>query len=81
MIFWNEYHRSFDNNLLFDSALELGGERRRVTIMMTDLRGFTALSERLEPEQVVQMLNAYFEIMVDAYFQSHRQHAAKPAAC
>jgi hypothetical protein len=39
------------------SALELGGERRRVTIMMTDLRGFTALSERLQPEQVVQMLN------------------------
>ena len=47
------------------SALELGGERRKVTIMMTDLRGFTALSERLQPEQVVQMLNAYFEIMVD----------------
>jgi adenylate cyclase len=47
------------------SALELGGERRRVTIMMTDLRGFTALSERLEPEQVVQMLNSYFEIMVE----------------
>lgn len=47
------------------SALELGGERREVTIMMTDLRGFTALSERLEPEQVVQMLNAYFEIMVE----------------
>jgi class 3 adenylate cyclase len=47
------------------SALELGGERRKVTIMMTDLRGFTALSERLEPEQVVQMLNAYFEVMVD----------------
>jgi adenylate cyclase len=45
--------------------LELGGERRKVTIMMTDLRGFTALSERLEPEQVVQMLNAYFEVMVE----------------
>jgi adenylate cyclase len=47
------------------SALELGGERRSVTIMMTDLRGFTALSERLAPEQVVQMLNAYFEVMVE----------------
>jgi len=46
-------------------ALELGGERRRVTIMMTDLRGFTALSERLEPERVVQMLNSYFEVMVE----------------
>ncbi|MFC1821974.1 adenylate/guanylate cyclase domain-containing protein [Thermodesulfobacteriota bacterium] len=47
------------------SALELGGEKRSVTIMMTDLRGFTALSERLAPEQVVQMLNIYFEVMVD----------------
>ena len=58
------------NSLLEDpSALELGGERRRVTIMMTDLRGFTALSERLEPEQVVQMLNSYFEVMVDVVLQ------------
>ena len=47
------------------SALELGGERRKITIMMTDLRGFTAMSERLEPEQVVQMLNGYFEIMME----------------
>ncbi|MBC8391893.1 MAG: adenylate/guanylate cyclase domain-containing protein [Deltaproteobacteria bacterium] len=53
------------------SALELGGERREVTIMMTDLRGFTALSERLEPEQVVQVLNAYFEVMVDVILRYH----------
>jgi adenylate cyclase len=58
------------NSLLEDpSALELGGERRKVTIMMTDLRGFTALSERLKPEQVVQMLNSYFEVMVDVVLQ------------
>lgn len=51
------------------SALELGGERRTVTIMMTDLRGFTALAERLEPEQVVQMLNSYLEVVVDVVLQ------------
>ena len=51
------------------SALELGGEKRRVTIMMTDLRGFTALSERLEPEQVVQLLNSYFEVMVEVVLE------------
>ena len=58
------------NSLLEDpSALELGGEKRKVTIMMTDLRGFTALSERLNPEQVVQMLNLYFEVMVEVVLQ------------
>jgi adenylate cyclase len=58
------------NTLLEDpSALELGGEKRKVTIMMTDLRGFTALSEQLKPEQVVQMLNSYFEVMVDVVLQ------------
>ncbi len=58
------------NSLLENpSALELGGEQRNVTIMMSDLRGFTAISERLEPEQVVKMLNGYFEIMVEVVHQ------------
>ena len=58
------------NSLLENpSAMELGGERRNVTIMMSDLRGFTALSERLEPEQVVKMLNGYFEVMVEVVHQ------------
>lgn len=47
------------------STLELGGEKRSVTILISDLRGFTALSERLQPEQVVRMLNTYFELMVE----------------
>ncbi len=50
-------------------AIKLGGEKRKVTLMITDIRGFTALSERLEPEQVVQMLNNYFEAMVDVALQ------------
>ena len=45
--------------------VNLGGEKRSVTIMMSDLRGFTSLAERLEPEQVVQILNTYFEVMVE----------------
>jgi len=60
------------NSLLENpTALSLGGERRKVTIMMTDLRGFTALSDRLNPEQVVQMLNGYFKVMVDVILQYH----------
>jgi class 3 adenylate cyclase len=47
------------------ASFQLGGERRRVTILMTDLRGFTALAERVPPEEVIGLLNAYFEVMVD----------------
>ena len=44
-------------------ATELGGERRRVTILMSDLRGFSALSERLAPERVVDVLNIHLGVM------------------
>lgn len=43
----------------------LGGEKRFVTIMMTDLRGFTAISERLPAEDVVGIINIYLETMTD----------------
>jgi adenylate cyclase len=46
-------------------GLNLGGEKREVTIMMTDLRGFTAMSERLSPEHVVDTINNYFEVMTE----------------
>lgn len=47
------------------SAFELGGARRHVTIVMTDLRGFTPLAERLPPERVIAILNDYLRVMVD----------------
>jgi class 3 adenylate cyclase len=46
-------------------GLRLGGERRQVTILMSDLRGFTSVAERLGPEQVVTMLNHYLGTMAD----------------
>jgi adenylate cyclase len=46
-------------------ALELGGEEREVSILMSDLRGFTALAARLTPPQVISFLNLYLEAMVD----------------
>lgn len=46
------------------TGLHMGGEKRKVTMMMTDLRGFTSLSERLPPERVVAMLNRYLTTMV-----------------
>ena len=56
------------------SATELGGENRQVTIMITDLRGFTSISERLRPEQVVRLLNIYFETMVEIVFNLNPWH-------
>lgn len=44
-------------------GLRLGGEKREVTIMFCDIRGFTPLSESLDPEQVVGILNRYLGTM------------------
>ena len=46
-------------------GLKLGGEKRLVTIMMADLRGFTSLSERMPPEKVVAVINNYLELMTE----------------
>lgn len=46
-------------------GLKLGGESRTVTVLMSDLRGFTPMSDKLEPNQVVQLLNLYLSRMVD----------------
>jgi adenylate cyclase len=46
-------------------GLKMGGERRSITIFTSDLRGFTATSERLPPEEVVKILNFYLEYMAD----------------
>lgn len=51
-------------------ALTLGGERREVSVLMSDISGFSALSERIEPERVVEVLNLYLGKMtevIDAY--------------
>jgi len=45
--------------------LKLGGERRRVTLFFSDLAGFTTLSESLDPETVVGLLNDYLSRMTD----------------
>jgi len=45
--------------------LKLGGERRRVTLFFSDLAGFTSISERLEAETVVGLLNDYFSAMTE----------------
>jgi adenylate cyclase len=51
-------------------AAEPGGKKRTVTVMMSDLRGFTAMSERMDADILISMLNHYLAEMTDA-IQGH----------
>jgi len=47
------------------AGMQLGGDKRIATIMMTDLRGFTSIGERLPAESVVNMINIYLDVMTE----------------
>ncbi len=49
--------------------VRLGGTKREITALFADIRGFTALSEKLTPEEVIDMLNHYFGDMTDKVFK------------
>jgi adenylate cyclase len=49
--------------------LQLKGERREVTVLFCDVRGFTAMAERLAPEQVVSLLNDFYTLIIDVTFK------------
>jgi adenylate cyclase len=49
--------------------LEKGGALSEITLLFSDIRGFTSMSESHEPEEIVRMLNEYFELMVDVIFK------------
>ncbi len=51
------------------TGLKLGGEKRILTILMADLRGFTSMSERLPPQDVVSIINFYLETMTEVIFR------------
>ena len=51
------------------NRLRLGGSRRHVSVMFTDIRNFTHLTESVEPEVVVSFLNDYFSEMVEIVFR------------
>lgn len=57
--------RVIDKILLNPEGVKVEGERRQVTILFGDLSGFTAMSETLDPEQVVEVVNQYFDTMVE----------------
>jgi adenylate cyclase len=47
------------------SMLDLGGERREISAFFSDVVGFTSISEKLSPEELVELLNAYLSEMTD----------------
>ena len=51
--------------------VSLGGERRRVAILFADIRGYTAFSEKREPEEVVAVLNSYFQQISNIVSTNH----------
>jgi adenylate cyclase len=50
-------------------ALKLGGETKEISVVFADIRGFTRLSERMSPEEVMNLLNRYHTIMCDAIWE------------
>ncbi|HOX28550.1 MAG TPA: adenylate/guanylate cyclase domain-containing protein, partial [bacterium] len=52
------------------NAVSLGGKKQMVTVLFSDIRGFTVFSEKYAPEEVVARLNEYLSAMVDVIFEN-----------
>src|SRR5262249_4703716 len=62
---FNKFHgSSVTEDLLKGDSVGLGGSKKMVTVFFSDIRDFTKFSEGHTPEEVVAMLNEYFEVMV-----------------
>lgn len=53
-----------------DFEIVLGGENRHIAVLFVDIRGFTPMSESLEPEQVVEILNEYLNLTTQSIFKN-----------
>jgi adenylate cyclase len=60
-----------DDIMLDPEGLQLGGVNQVVTILFADIRGFTTLAERKRPQEIVELLNTYFERAAAAIFTHH----------
>ncbi|MFH1077701.1 MAG: adenylate/guanylate cyclase domain-containing protein [Patescibacteria group bacterium] len=51
------------------SMLKLGGEKRRMSVLFSDIRGFTSIAESMPPERLVEVMNLYLTRMTDVVFE------------
>jgi adenylate cyclase len=50
---------------------ELGGERRRLTVMFSDVQGFTSIAERMDPEELMRITSTYFQALTEDLLAHH----------
>lgn len=58
-------------HLIDSKMVDLGGESINATILFSDIRNFTSMSENMTPEEVVSMLNTYFSYITDPIMENH----------
>lgn len=68
---FSKFHGSSVAEDLLKNDIGVGGQNKQVTVFFSDIRGFTSFSEQRTPEEVVQMLNEYFEVMVSIINRNH----------
>ncbi|HEX4924110.1 MAG TPA: adenylate/guanylate cyclase domain-containing protein [Bdellovibrionales bacterium] len=66
---FNKFHSKEIAKKLLSGEIKLGGERRQATVFFSDIRGFTAISEKMSPDQVVLLLNEYMSEMVNIIYK------------
>jgi class 3 adenylate cyclase len=62
-------HQLVDGILSRPDDIKLGGERRKVTTLFADIRGFTSMAESMKPEDVVDLLNTYLSALTEIVFK------------
>jgi len=69
-IFGRYVSKAVVNEILSEQEeIKVGGVRKDVTLMFVDIRGFTPLSEKMEPEEVINILNEYLDLCTKAVFK------------
>jgi adenylate cyclase len=62
-------HQLVDGILSDPEKIKLGGERRKITVLFADIRGFTSMAEKMRPEEVVDLLNTNLSGLTDIVFK------------